>query len=180
MLDGAGGRGADARIGAEDVEDLAPEPLAGIDAPLVGGVVGSVAGMGGLVDAVCLLEGRVVLPEDEHGVGVVGELGAQGEREAGGVREAGRRAGGVDSDAGDGGGVALGEGLADGVRHRLDIVEGVLAEAAGRRVGVASLAPARIGADGLHQREPLLVDEEGADAVASEIQSEVGRFFHCS
>ena len=71
-----GGLG-DGAVLASHVEDLGPEPFAGVDTADIAGVIffaGLVAQAGNFLR---LLHRGMVFPQHEHGVGVVGELFAQ-------------------------------------------------------------------------------------------------------
>ena len=106
-LDPGVGGGGDLRVRPQAVEDLAPEPLGGIGPAALGEVFG-VLGRGEGGDLGGFGVAGVVLPEPGVGVRVLLELLVEGERLAGAVDGERGRAGRVDADADDGGGI---EGL---------------------------------------------------------------------
>ena len=143
------GRRGHRGVGAQHVQHLGPEPLGRVDAALEAGVVGAAPGARQVVDLVRLAHRGMVLPQHEHRVGVLGETRVEGERSARLVIDRGhRRSGRIDSDSDDG--VALrraqrGGQLPASALQALGVVQGMLAEAVGRRVAVAPFAPAGIG-----------------------------------
>ena len=135
----------------EDVEDLGPEPLRRVDAALEPGEVDATPGAREIVDPRRLRDRGVVLPEDEHRVGIFRKRRGERERDALAVGEDGRGPGGVDGDPAHlGGHVASGRGqcLFERGLHALEVVERMLAEAVGDGIAIESLRPARIGGDG--------------------------------
>jgi hypothetical protein len=87
----------DGRVGAQDMQQLGPEPFGGIDAADELQVVGRKgSGMG--VDGGGLFDGGMVFPQHEEGVGIVAEFGQQSQRGTGLVYGDGGRSGGIDGD----------------------------------------------------------------------------------
>ena len=114
----------------------------------------------------------MVLPQNEHRVGVVGELRFQRERRAVTVHRARGRAGGVDRDAGDAGSILPLEHAFD---HRLDslkVIERVLAESVVRGVAVSALRPAGVIVYAGGELLAVFGDQHGADAVGAEIKTD--------
>ena len=68
-----------------DVEYFGPEPLAGVDAANVAGVVLFARLMAQASNGFRLFDRRVVLPQHEHGIGVIGKLFAQRQHVAVGI-----------------------------------------------------------------------------------------------
>ena len=172
VLDPAVRGGADLRIDLQRVQDLAPEPFARIDAPFVDAEIGPAPACGILVDPGRLGDRGVVLPQNEHRVGVVGELRFQRERRAVTVHRARGRAGGVDRDAGDAGSILPLERAFD---HRLDslkVIERVLAESVVRGVAVSALRPAGVIVYAGGELLAVFGDQHGADAVGAEIKTD--------
>ena len=154
---------------------LRPEVLGGVRVAVVLAVAGGV-GVCGVGDAARLLLARVVLPEDEHRVGIFGELGVQGEGNAGRVRQARRGGRCVHADAHHR--LAAREAVQHAVQNRvqrLPVVEGMLAEARlGRRAGEA-LSPTRVRAGaGGEDLARSRVDKDGAGRVRPEVHTYYG------
>jgi hypothetical protein len=104
-----------------------------------------------IVDPRRLRDRGVVLPEDEHRVGIFPERRGEREWDTLAVSEDGCGPGGVDGDPAHlGRHVASGRGQCFFERglHALEVVERMLAEAVGHGIAIESLRPARIGGDG--------------------------------
>ena len=162
------------RIIPEHVQDLAPEPFARIDAALVFAEVGAVPLRGETVDPGRLVDCGVVLPEQEHRVGIFRKVGAECERDAVGVDRTGRRTGGVHRDAGHPAGIGFPEDPADGRFHPFNIVQRMLAETVLRGVAVATIPPAGVVVDAGGKLFSCFGDQHGPDAVRSEVEADQG------
>ena len=176
QLDPVAGGGAHGGIGAGDVQYLGPEPLGGVDAADVAAVVGELAAVAQGGDGLRLLDGGVILPQHEHGVGVVGKLRTLGQHTALCIDGSWRRAGAVHPDAAHGGTLVRGE-LAHHSNHRLlhglQIVEGVVAELVVDRLAVVACLPAGVIDDlGRQLGAVLAAHGECPDRVAAEIESD--------
>ena len=176
QLDPVAGGGAHGGIGAGDVQDLGPEPLGGVNAADVAAVVGELAAVAQGGDGLRLLDGGVILPQHEHGVGVVGKLRAQGQHAPLCIDGGGGGAGAVHPYAAHGGTLGRGE-LAHHRHHRLlhglQIVEGVVAELVVDRLAVVACLPARVIDDmGRQLGAVLAAHGECPDRVAAEIESD--------
>lgn len=64
------------RVGAGNMQDFGPEPLGRINAADVAGVIQELAAPAQRVDGFSFFYCGVVFPQHEHGIGVVGKLGA--------------------------------------------------------------------------------------------------------
>jgi len=159
---------------AQHMQRLGPIPLRRVDAALVGRIVG-IPLVAQFVYLGGLLNGRMVFPQHEHGVGVLGELRQHGQRRARTVCEYGRAARGVEGYAYDlfgRAGGALRQGILDGSLQNVDIVLRMLAVAVGGRIAILALAPARIVFDrGGYGLARLGVYDYGAGRVAAVIQT---------
>lgn len=60
---------------ARDVQDLGPEPLAGVDPSDILTVVGKMTAMAEVGDLLSFGDSSVILPQNKHRIGVSGELG---------------------------------------------------------------------------------------------------------
>ena len=176
QLDPVAGGGAHGGIGAGDVQDLGPEPLGGVNAADVAAVVGELAAVAQGGDGLGLLDGGVILPQHEHGVGVVGKFRTQGQHTA--FLVDGGRCGActVHPDTAHGGALTRGE-LAHHRHHRLlhglQIVEGVMAELVGDRLTVTTGLPARVIDDlGCQLGAVVAAHGECPDRIAAEIESD--------
>ena len=163
---------ADGFAHAERVEDLREEPFAGVDAALIHGVVRAAVRLGVGIDLISLEDGRMVFPEDEHGVRIVLELRQHGQRDAFAVDGARGGSGGIDADADH---ALLLDALHDALDDDLEalkIVQRVLAELVVRSVAVFAFAPAGVVLDaGGEDLAALHVDQHGSYAVGTEIKS---------
>ena len=92
-----GGLG-DGAVLAGHVEDLGPEPFAGVDTADIAGVILFARQVTQAGNLLRLLHRGMVLPQHEHGVGVAGELVAQRQHVAVGVDGRGGGAGAVNAD----------------------------------------------------------------------------------
>ena len=176
QLDPVAGGGAHGGIGSGDVQYLGPEPLGGVDPADVAAVVGELAAVAQGRDGLGLLDGGVILPQHEHGVGVVGKLRAQGQHASLPVDGGRRGTCAVHPDAAHGGALTRGE-LAHHRHHRLfhgfDVVEGVVAELVGDRLAVVACLPAGVIDDmGRQLGAVLAAHGECPDRVAAEIESD--------
>ncbi|MNS68848.1 hypothetical protein D3C72_1021410 [compost metagenome] len=176
QLDPVAGGGAHCRIGSGDVQYLGPEPLGGVDAANVAAVVGELAAVTQGRDGLGLLDGGVILPQHEHGVGVVGKLRAQGQHLPFLIDGGRGGAGAVHPDAAHCGSLGRGE-LTHHSHHRLlhglQIVEGVVAELVVDRLAVVACLPAGVIDDlGRQLGAVLAAHGECPDRVAAEIESD--------
>ena len=176
VLDPGVGGGANSLVLTQNVQDLGPEPFGRVDASLVFGVVLATPGSGHGVDLVGLRHRRVVLPQHEHGVGVVGEFRLHSQGHAVAIHGDRRRAGGVHADADDVlGSICRGRG--QGVcHHRLqavEVVERMLTELVAPRVAVPALTPARISTHvHAHFFTGPGIDEHGAHRVGAIVETQ--------
>ena len=173
VLDPAARRLGDPPPLAQDVRRLRDDPFGRVDATDIA-QIGSVPLRRDAVDPLGLLGRGVVLPQDEHRIGVVREVVAQGERRAVVIGQTRRRAGGVHGQPRDPRRSALArlrEAGANRALHRLDAVAGVLAVLLAPRVRVPARRPPLIrrGGDGelgaVHR-----VHQQASDAVRAEVQ----------
>jgi len=173
VFDPAEGGFAHGSVDFQRVENLAPDPFAGVDAALVHGVVGSAVAAGEFVDAGGFGDGGMVFPENEHGVGILFEARQQRQRGAVAVHRARGGTGGVDADSGDAGGVDIEEHAPDHRFDSLEIVERVLTEPAVRRVAVKPVGPAPVIVDaGGEVFAVFRIDQNRPDAVRTEIDAD--------
>ena len=128
MLHPRGGGGENTRIDLAASPDLAPPPLARVNAAALGEVLGALFGREG-GDRGGFLVGGVVFPEPDVGIKIVGELRRERERSAVGIDRDRRAPGRIDTDADDLGWVKvgpfflrLGEGSRDDCDHAIEIV----------------------------------------------------------
>ena len=134
------------RVFTQHMDGFGPIPLGGVNAAFVLRVV-HVVGLALLIDFRSLFHGRVVFPQDEHGVGIVFKLGAHGQRHAALVGKGGRGAGGVEGNAYDFGrhvGRALRQCFFHGTFQHLQVIFRMLAPLVGTRIAIQALHPARI------------------------------------
>ena len=118
----------------------------------------------------------MVFPEDEHRIGLLGELRQQGQRGAFGVSQRRGRSRGVEGDAADGvGNVASAsrQRLTDRRFQRFDIVERMLAVTVVRGIAVEPLSPPGIGHHRRGELRPVGgVDNEAPHGIAPEIDAQ--------
>src|SRR5690554_7845864 len=80
------------------MKDFGPEPFGGIYPSFIFGEVNSSPTPGGSINFFRLLDGGMVLPEDEHGVGIIFEFVFHGQRCSLPVYRTESRTGGIDPD----------------------------------------------------------------------------------
>ena len=134
-------------VGTQDVQDLCPGAFGRIVIPALTDVVRRIAGTCG-GEFLGLGSAGVVLPEDEHRIGIVSERRVKREGHALRVGEAYRASRGVDRNGFDR--LRLGAGgdhLAQNRLKTLDVVERMLAELLAERVAPAPFGPAGVGTD---------------------------------
>ena len=117
-----------ARIGVHDMQDLAPEPFAGIDAAGELAVVGTVPVRRRGVDLFRFPDAGVILPEHEHRFRVVRELRQHRQRDPFGGDRADRGPGGVDADPGDARRIDRAQHFLQHRFHAFEIIQRMLAE----------------------------------------------------
>ena len=175
VLDNRVGSLAYRLILAQHMQRLGPEPLRGVDTALVSRVV-DLPTTAQRVDLVGLLDGRVVLPEDEHGVGVLFEALLECQRRTLLVDEAGGRTRRVEGDTYD----ILGHLRRYGSQHlayrslqHLDIILRMLTVLVDGGVAIFALLPTGVVA---HRRSERLaihgVYQHGTSRVATVVQSD--------
>ncbi|CNU52011.1 Uncharacterised protein [Salmonella enterica subsp. enterica serovar Bovismorbificans] len=91
----------DGAILAGDVQNLRPEPFAGVNAANIAGVVDLAWLMAQTSDFVGLFHGGVIFPQHKHRIRVLGELWTQRQDVTVGVNRRWRRAGAVNANAND-------------------------------------------------------------------------------
>ena len=176
VLDPGMGGLAHGPVLAHHVQDLGPEPFGGIHPAAVPGEILAAPGLGQGVDLRGLGHGRVILPQHEHGVGIVLEPWLQGQGRALLVHGHGRGARCVHADARHGPGRALGppgQHVAHGLLQPLHVIQGMLAKAVRGRVAIHALGPARIGEDVRGGLDAVRgVDEHRAHRVRAVVESD--------
>jgi hypothetical protein len=174
------------RVGAAQLEDLAPPPLAGVNASAFGDDVGAHL-VGQFRDLGSLGMGGVVLPQPDHGVQVVLEFGKKTERRSLAIDRDGGGAGGVDTDTDHLGGLKPGHTLGClGQRplgHRLQSIEVILRVLARdvRILGVEKDAELtrRVGKDGGTDFGSIFeIHEKGTAGVGAVVNAECVLFRH--
>ncbi len=134
-------------VRAGNVQDLGPEPFAGVNPANVARVVCFTWLMAQAGDGFGLFHGGMVFPQHEHGVRVVGKLRAQREYAPFGIHRGGRGASAVDANPDNLCPLGLSQVSKDGFDcrfHRLNVVTRVVTELVVWRIAVAPLLPARV------------------------------------
>ena len=126
----------------------------------------------------------MVFPEDEHRIGLFGELRQQGQRRAFGIGQRRGRGRGVEGDAANGVGdiaSASRQHLTDRCFQRFDVIERMLAVTVVRGIAVKPFGPSGIGHHSRGEFRPVGgIDNEAPHGIAPEIDAQkiVGSRLH--